>query len=166
MTIIPLGKSFLQKYLTLPNGDSLFHRNFKSNHSHLLILEQLPIFYHDLIKYWQKISYFDPHSIDLILSESLRYNRFMSIGRNTIFLKDFSTIGINKVGDLYDTDLKLIQFEKFVQLRLSSQWYYNWIQLVDSIYQFHGSLKLERVTTAPMIYQTPSTHFTFSVLLQ
>ena len=32
------------KYLTLPNGDSLFHRNFKSNHSHLRILKQLPVF--------------------------------------------------------------------------------------------------------------------------
>ena len=42
----------------------------------------------------------------------------MSIDGNTIFLKDFSTVGIHKVGDLYDTDLKLIHFEKFVQLGL------------------------------------------------
>ena len=57
----------------------------------------------------------------------------MSIDGNTIFLKDFSTIGINKVGDLCDTDLKLIHFEKFVQLGLSSHYYCNWMQLVDSI---------------------------------
>ena len=120
-------------YLTLPNGCSLFHRNFKSNHSQLLILKQLPLFYHDLIKYWQDISYFDSHSIDVILSESLWYDRFMSIDGSTIFLKDFSTIAINKVGDLYDTDLKLIDVEKFVQLGLSSHYYYNWMQLVDSI---------------------------------
>ena len=57
----------------------------------------------------------------------------MSIDGNTIFLKTFSTVGINKVGDLYDTDLKLIHFEKFVQLGLSSHYYYNWMQLVDSM---------------------------------
>ena len=121
------------KYLTLPYGNSLFHRNFKSNHSHLLILKQLPVFYHDLIKYWEEISYSDSHSIDVTLSESLWYNRFLSICGTTIFLKDFFTVGINKVGDLYDTDLKLIHFEKFVQQGLSSQWYYNWMQLVESI---------------------------------
>ena len=57
----------------------------------------------------------------------------MSTDGNTIFLKDFSTIGINKVGDLYDNDLRFIHFEKFVQLGLSSHYYCNWMQLVDSI---------------------------------
>ena len=53
------------------------------------------------------------------------------MGKLYIFLKD--VFGINKVGDLYDTDLKLIHLEKFVQLGLSSHYYYNWMQLVDSI---------------------------------
>ena len=105
--------------MTLPNGDSIFHRNFKSNHSHLLILKQLPLFYHDFIKYWQEISQFDLHSKGVVLSESLWYNRFMSVDGNTIFVKGFSTVVISKVSDLYDIDLKLIHFKKFVQLGLS-----------------------------------------------
>ena len=111
------------------------------------------------------MSYLDSHSTDMILSESLWYNRFMSIGGTTIFFKDFSTIGINKIGDLYYTDLKLIHFEKFVQLGLSSQWYYNWVQLVSSI-PVSWTSEIRKGDNSPMIFRTPSTHFIFRVLLQ
>ena len=47
--------------------------------------------------------------------------------------KDFSRIGINKIGDLYENDGNLIQFEKLSQLGILSELYFQWIQLIDSL---------------------------------
>ena len=47
---------------------------------------------------------------------------------------DFSRIGINKIGDLYENDGKLIQFEKLSQLGLLSELtHFQWKKLIDSL---------------------------------
>ena len=66
-------------YLALPNGDLIFHRNFVSNQYLTLKVKQLPVFYAELVKYWKEISCFQPNSPDLILSESIWFNRFVSV---------------------------------------------------------------------------------------
>ena len=91
------------------------------------------MFYEELVKYWEKISCFQPNSPDLILSESIWFYRFVSVENKAIMFKDFSRIGINKIGDLYETDGKLIHFEKLSQLGLLSELYFQWIQLIDSL---------------------------------
>ena len=69
-------------YLALPNGDFIFHRNSISNQSLTMKVKQLPVFYEELVKYWEEISCFQPSSPDLILSESIRLNRFVSIEKS------------------------------------------------------------------------------------
>ena len=46
-----------RNYFTLPNGDSVFHRNFESNPSLLRKLNSRPTFYKDLLSYWSKVSH-------------------------------------------------------------------------------------------------------------
>ena len=125
--IIPIN------YLALPYGDLSFHRNFISNQSLTLKVKQLPVFYEELVKYWEEISCFQPNCPDLILSESIWFNRFVSVEKKTIMFKDFSKIGINKIGDLYENDGKLIHFDKLSQLGLLSELYFRWMQLIDSL---------------------------------
>ena len=105
-------------YLALPNGDLIFHRNFISNQSLTLKVKQLPVFYEELVKYWEEISCFQPGS---------------TVEKNAIMFKDFSKIGINKIGDLYENDGKLIHFDKLSQLGLLSEFYFQWMQLIDSL---------------------------------
>ena len=116
--IIPIN------YLALPNGDLIFHRNFISNQSLTLKVKQLPVFYEEFVKYWEEISCFQPNSPDLILSEFTWFNRFVSIEKKAIMFKDFSKIEINKIGDLYENDGKLIHFDKLSQLGLLSELYF------------------------------------------
>ena len=120
-------------YLALPNGDLIFHRNFISNQSLTLKVKQLPVFYEEVVKYWEEISCFQPNSPDLILSEPIWFNRFVSVEKKVIMFKDFSKIGINKIGDLYENDGKLIHFDKLLQLGLPSELYFQWMQLIDSL---------------------------------
>ena len=47
--------------------------------------------------------------------------------------EDFSMIGINKIGDLYQNDGKLIHFDKLSQLGLLSELCFQWMQLIDSL---------------------------------
>ena len=91
------------------------------------------VFYEELVKYWEEISCFQPSSPDLILSESIWFNRFISVEKKAIMFKDFSRIGINKIGDLYENDGNLIQFEKLSQLGILSELYFQWMQLIDSL---------------------------------
>ena len=116
--IIPIS------YLALPNGDLIFHRNFISNQLLTLKVKQLPVFYEELVKYWEEISCFQPNCPDLTLSESIWFNRFVSVGKKAIVFEDFSKIGINKIGDLYENDGKLIHFDKLSQLGLLSELYF------------------------------------------
>ena len=47
--------------------------------------------------------------------------------------KNFSKIGKNKIGDLYENDGKLSHFDKLSQLGLLSELYFQWMQLIDSL---------------------------------
>ena len=119
-------------FQSLPNGDLIFHRNFTSNQSLTLKVKQLPVFCEELVKCWEGIS-FQPNSPDLILSESIWFNRFVSVEKKAIIFKDFFMIGINKIGDLYENDGKLIHFDKLSQLGLLSELYFQWMQLIDTL---------------------------------
>ena len=124
-----------REYLTLPNGDSVFHRNFESNPFLLRKLNSLPTFYKDLLRYWSEVSHCDINCAELILSESLWYNTFIKIHANTVYFEEFSLVGINKVKDLFEKDGKLKEFDKLRQDNpfLSDRLHFKWTQLIDSI---------------------------------
>ena len=124
-----------REYLTLPNGDSVFHRNFESNTFLLRKLNSLPTFYKDLLRYWSEVSHCDINCAELILSESLWYNTFIKIDANTVYFEEFSLVGINKVKDLFEKNGKLKEFDKLRQDNpfLSDRLHFKWAQLIDSI---------------------------------
>ena len=124
-----------REYLTLPNGDSVFHRNFESNPLLLRKLNSLPTFYKDLLRYWSEVSHCDINCAELILPESLWYNTFIKIHANTVYFEEFSLVGINKVKDLFEKDGKLKEFDKLRQDNpfLSDRLHFKWTQLIDSI---------------------------------
>ena len=64
-----------RNYFTLPNDDSVFHRDFGSNPSLLRKLNSLPMFYKDLLSYWSEVSHCKVNCAELILSESLWYSK-------------------------------------------------------------------------------------------
>ena len=124
-----------REYLTLPNGDSVFHRNFESNPFLSRTLNSLPTFYKDLLRYWSEVSHCDINCAELILSESLWYNTFIKIDANAVHFEEFSLVGINKVKDLFEKDGKLKEFDKLGQDNpfLSDKLHFKWAQLIDSI---------------------------------
>ena len=79
-----------RNYFTLPNGDSVFHRNFESNLSLLRKLKSLPTFYKDILSYWSEVSHCDVNCAELKLSELLWYNTFIKIDANTVYFEKFS----------------------------------------------------------------------------
>ena len=124
-----------REYLTLPNGDSVFQRNFESNPFLLRKLSSLPTFYKDLLRYWSEVSHCDINCAELIFSESLWYNTFIKIDANTVYFEEFSLVGINKVEDLFEKDGKLKGFDKLRQDNpfLSDRLHFKWAQLIGSI---------------------------------
>ena len=61
------------------------------------------------------------------------FNHFIKIGERSIFLKNVSEIGINTVGDVFNMDGSIRDFEELVQKGIQSSKYFTWIQLVNSI---------------------------------
>ena len=124
-----------RNYFTLPNGDSVFHRNFEMNPSLLRKLNSLPKFYKDLLSYWSEVSHCEVNCAKLISSESLWYNTFIKIEANTVYFEEVSLVGINKVTDLFEKEGKLMEFDKLRQDNpfLSDRLHFKWAQLIDSI---------------------------------
>ena len=60
-------------------------------------------------------------------------SHFIKIDERSIFLKNFSEIGINTVGDVFNMDGSIRDFEELVQKYIQSSKYFTWIQLVNSI---------------------------------
>ena len=97
--------------LTLPNGDSVFHRNFRSSQSLLTTISLLPAFYKELLEFWAEISYSETENANIILSDTLWYNARIQIKTDAVFFNEFSSYCINKVSDLFDENSQLIMFQ-------------------------------------------------------
>ena len=91
------------EYLTLPNADSVFHRNFESNPFLLRKLNSLPTFCKDLLRYWSEVSHCDINCAELILSESFWYNTFIKIDANTVYFEEFSLVEVSIKLRIYQT---------------------------------------------------------------
>ena len=96
---------------TLPNGDSVFHRNFRLSQSLLTTISLLPAFYKELLEFWAEISYSETENANIILSESLWYNAHIQINDDAVFFTEFASICIDKLSDLFDENGQLIMFQ-------------------------------------------------------
>ena len=122
------------RYLSLPNGESIFIRNFKCNSDFIKKLDSLPSFYKELVSYWSESSYSTINHVEILLSESLWYNTNVKINNNTVLYKEFALAGINQVCHLFDKFGKLIEFNDFVdKTGLSPSLFFKWMQLIDAL---------------------------------
>ena len=118
--------------LTLPNGDSVFHRNFRLSQSLLTTISLLPAFYKELLGFWAEISYSETENANIILSESLWYNAHIQINNDAVFFNEFSSYCINKVSDLFDENSQLIMFQNLTNSgNISHSFFLKWMQIVD-----------------------------------
>ena len=85
------------------------------------------------MRFWSEFSKFESDDYQILLSESLRFNHFIKIGERSIFLKKFSEIDINTVGDVLNMDGSIRDFDELVQKGIQSNKYFTWIQLVNAI---------------------------------
>ena len=95
----------------LPNGESIFHRNFRSNVSFNLEISKLPLFYKKTVEFWSEFSFQKIDTNSTSHSESLWYISHIRINNDTLFIREFHLAEINKVGDLYGSDDKLKSFD-------------------------------------------------------
>ena len=117
----------------LPNGESIFHRNFRSNVSFNLEVSKLPPFYKEIVELWSEFCFQKIDTNSTSYSESLWYNSHIRINNETLFIRKFHLAGINKVGDLYESDGKLKSFDQLSQNNLPKEMYFKWMQLTDAI---------------------------------
>ena len=117
----------------LPNGESIFHRNFPSNVSFNLEVSKLPPFYKEIEELWSEFCFQKIDTNSTSYSESLWYNSHIRINNETLFIREFHLAGINKVGDLYESDGKLKSFDQLSQNNLPKEMYFKWMQLIDAI---------------------------------
>ena len=118
----------------LPNGESIFHRNFRSNVSFYLEISNLPLFYQEIVEFGSEFSFQKIDTNSTSHSESLWYNSHIRINNNgTLFIREFRLAGINKVGDLYESDGKLKSFDQLSQNNLPKEMYFKWMQLIGAI---------------------------------
>ena len=103
------------KFLKLPNHNLISHRNFSVDQTSLSKIQGIPVLYVDLLRYWGEFSKFELDDHQILLSESLLFNYFIKIGERSIFLKNFSEISINTVGDVFNMDGSIGDFEELVQ---------------------------------------------------
>ena len=117
----------------LSNGESIFHRNFRSNVSFNLEVSKLPPFYKEIVELWSEFCFQKIDTNSTSYSESLWYNSHIRINNETLFIREFHLAGINKVGDLYESDGKLKSFDQLSQNNLPKEMYFKWMQLIDAI---------------------------------
>ena len=117
----------------LPNGESVFHRNFRSSVSFNLEISNLPLFYKEIVEFWSEFSFQKIDTNSTSHSESLWYDSHIRINNDTLFIREFHLAGINKVGDLYESDGKLKSFDQLSQNNLPKEMYFKWMQLIDAI---------------------------------
>ena len=122
------------RHLSLPNGESIFVRNFKCNSDLIKKLDSLPSFYKELASYWSEASYSAMNHVEILLTESLWYNTNVKINNSTVLYKEFALAGVNQVCHLFDKFGKLIKFNDLVdKTGLSPSLFFTWMQLIDAL---------------------------------
>ena len=127
-------KVILSNILTLPDGDSVFHRNSRLSQSLLTTIALLPAFYKELLDFWAEISYSETENANKILSEFLWYNAHILINNDAVFFNGFASICINKVSDLSDENGQLLMFQNLTNSGTSAILYFKWVQIVDALH--------------------------------
>ena len=95
----PAGwKFFLNFYLKNVGDKFLFHCNFDYRKLPVAVSE----FYKECIQIWSSLNENNPSTTKDVANQILWNNRFICIGKNSVYSRRISSVGLNKIGDLYD----------------------------------------------------------------
>ena len=113
-----------------------FSKNFGLFHPNLLVpdslLNNIPVFYQNIIKFWQDISYYPPKNESMIYSESLCFNSFIKIDNKPIVPSFFYYNGPIYISQLFSHDGCFITWEQ-ASARLGVRNYFKWVQIKNAI---------------------------------
>ena len=96
------------------------------------MITYIPIFYQNMVKYWQEISYSQPTTASMVLSESLCFNSHITIDGRPISPFFFNTNIHVTLSDLFANNGHLITWE-VASTKLNITNYFKWIQIAHSI---------------------------------
>ena len=95
----PAGwKFFLNFYLKNVGDKFLFHCNFDYRKLPVAVSE----FYKERIQIWSSLNENNPSTTKDVANQILWNNRFICIGKNSVYSRRISSVGLNKIGNLYD----------------------------------------------------------------
>ena len=111
-------------------------KNFNLFHPNLLIpksmLSNIPMFYRNIIDFWQDISYFPPTTVSMILSESLCFNSSIKIDNLPILPTFFDTIDQVYVSQLFTDNGLLISWAEASE-KFKMRNFFKWVQIANAI---------------------------------
>ena len=81
-------------------NEILCHRNLAFDQAVLNQTNGIPVFYVDLLKCWSGLKNSLSENVNMILFESVQFNRHILIDNRSVFNSSISTFGINTVCDL------------------------------------------------------------------
>ena len=111
--------------------DSIFFPNLSIDN---ISLRKLPIFYQEMVKSWIAISQSNPHSISLILSQSLWYNSFIKIDSKPLSPSFLCLKQPLFLKDIFDTNGAFLAWDAFAhKFNLTQDFYFKWFQIKTSI---------------------------------
>ena len=91
-------KIILDHYLHRVGGSLLFHCNFEYTKLPL----DLPDYYRECLTTWTKLTASTVSSLDEIVNQIIWNNKFICIGQNSVFNRKLFSLGLQKVGDLFN----------------------------------------------------------------
>ena len=108
-----------------------FHSNLLFNIS---CINDFPSFYLDIFCNWKKCFSTNPETPSCILSQYLRFNKFIIVDNSYVDFTNFSTKSINFVSDLVNENCNFKSWETLKnEYHLDNKLYFQWMQLIQAI---------------------------------
>ena len=107
----------------------LFHPNLSVPKS---MLNSIPMFYRNIVNFWQDISFSPPTNATMVFSESLCFNSFIKIDNLPITPSFFDTVDQIYLAQLFTNNGNFISWnDASRKFKLSN--YFKWIQIIHAI---------------------------------
>ena len=111
-------------------------KNFKLFHPNLCVpnslLSDIPMFYRNIISFWQDVSRSPPTNVNTILSESLCFNQFIKIDNSPITPSFFGAVDQVYLRDLFADNGNFITWAE-ASPKFNLRNYFKWFQVVNAI---------------------------------
>ena len=120
---------FLGFYLKNVEDKFLFQCNF----GYKKLSFAIPEFYQECIATWSLLTESNPSTTEDIVNQILWNNRFICIGNKSVYSRKMSSMGLNKVGDLYDEAGMLVFNMEPLRSLLSPSNIYLLISMLDAM---------------------------------